>query len=465
MLGGHAEPGGDGNMPEKQIFLAHAIEDHTQVRALYHLLASLGTTPWMAPECIQGGRQWDPEIRRAIRKSRFAIACLSPHSIQKRGYVQREFRLALDLCAEMPGSDAFLIPLRLQPCHVPDIRVGGISLRDLQWMDAFAGESLVSFLRALGMMNDQYAPGLSTDYSSMVNNEFARGLLEAYGDSCSILTALNPEPRCVRSCHTGGVPTLPPRVEVPSFVKNLEAPLSFVVNSVDGSRLVVVPEGEFLMGDPDVSMVFENQLPSQPYHVVSTHAYMISQHLITNEQFAAFRAQQKLHTAVHFSSLLSSLHYPAELARHPVTNVTWGEAAAYCKWARGRLPTEEEWEKAARGLDGRPFPWGWSEPSAQKCNFGSPSGHTTEVDQIPEGISPFACYDCAGNVWEWTASMNSLGPEIPDIRRHVGDSLYIVKGGSFAHPAMCCRAGGRYYGWANTLSPLWGFRLAADVPR
>jgi formylglycine-generating enzyme required for sulfatase activity len=448
------------SMSEKQqIFLAHASEDRSQVRALYGLLVSLGAAPWMAPDSIDVGRPWASEIERAIRASRFVIACLSPHSIQKRGYVQREFRLALDLCAEMPGSEIFLMPLRLQPCEVPDIQVGRVSLRDLQWKDAFAAESLVSLMSVLGMMSDQYARGLSTDYSAMVDNDFARALLEVYGDSCSILTALNPEPRSITIHDTGGIGMPPPGAEAPSFIRQIEACLSFVMNPVDGSRMVVIPKGEFLMGDPDLPVVFENQIPSQPHHAASTCAYMISQHLITNGQFAAFQAEQKLDTAAQ----RSLLHYQAELARHPVTNVTWNEAAAYCRWAGGRLPTEEEWEKAARGLDGRPFPWGWSEPWAETCNFGSPTGHTTEVGQLPRGISPFACYDCAGNVWEWTSSICSQRPEIPDIRQHAGDCLYIVKGGSFAHPASCCRAGGRYYGHADTRSPLWGFRLAADV--
>jgi len=433
-------------MSEKQqIFLAHASEDRTQVRALYRLLVSLGTAPWIAPDSIPVGRQWAPEIRRAIHESRLVIACLSPHSIQKRGYVQREFRLALDLCAEMPGSDTFLLPLRLYPCPVPEIQVSGLSLRDLQWTDAFAGESLRSLLGALGMLDDQYA----------------RGLLTVYGDSCSILTALNREPRSVRTYHTGGIPMPAPGDEMPSFVKELEASQSFVVNPVDGSRLVVIPEGEFLMGDPDAPVIFDNQLPSQPHHVVSTRSYMISQHLVTNEQFTTFRAEQKVETTVQ----ASRLHYPPELARHPVTNVTWGEAAAYCEWAGGRLPTEEEWEKAARGLDGRPFPWGWREPSDQDCNFGSPNGHTTEVGQLPQGISPFACYDCAGNVWEWTSSATSQRIEAPDARRHKGECLYIVKGGAFAHPASCCRAGGRYYGDTHTRSALWGFRVVVDAPR
>jgi formylglycine-generating enzyme required for sulfatase activity len=90
--------------------------------------------------------------------------------------------------------------------------------------------------------------------------------------------------------------------------------------------------------------------------------------------------------------------------RHPVIYVTWYGAGAYAKWADKKLPSEKEWEKAARGINGRVYPWG-NEFDVTRCNT-SESGNegTTHVDKYPEGTSPYGCYDMAGNVWEWTDS-------------------------------------------------------------
>jgi len=125
-------------MPEKtRIFLAHASEDKELVRMIYSKLVSTGFQPWLDEVDLQPGQNWRTEIPKAIRKSEIFIACLSQRSVQKQGYVQKEFRLALDTYAEKPTDTVYLIPLKLEDCEIPDLQLPhlGVNLRDIHWLD------------------------------------------------------------------------------------------------------------------------------------------------------------------------------------------------------------------------------------------------------------------------------------------------------------------------------------------
>lgn len=152
-------------------------------------------------------------------------------------------------------------------------------------------------------------------------------------------------------------------------------------------KIITIPAGPFLRGEP----LEQVELPE----------FRIAAYPVTNTDYSRF-IEATGHRRPEHWRLDGS--YPTELARHPVVFVSWEDAAAYAGWAGGRLPSEAEWEKAARGVDGRLYPWG-NEFIAENCNTSeSGTDGTRPVDAHPGGASPYGVMDMAGNVWEWTTS-------------------------------------------------------------
>ena len=131
------------------IFLAHAKEDKEQVYNLYLKLKEAEFEPWLDEKELLAGQVWRDEIQKAIKKSDFIIACLSKISVAKKGYVQKEYRTALDLYEERPPGDISLIPVRLDDCTVPDLNVRTTNLRDIQWVDFFKPDGFENILESI----------------------------------------------------------------------------------------------------------------------------------------------------------------------------------------------------------------------------------------------------------------------------------------------------------------------------
>ena len=163
----------------------------------------------------------------------------------------------------------------------------------------------------------------------------------------------------------------------------------------DGEEMVRVPAGEFLYGDEKTR--------------ISLPEFWMDKAPVTNAEYARFVTTAKYSAPTHWNGQQP----PKDLIDHPVVNVSWDDAMAYAKWASKRLPTEQEWEKAARGIDGRPYPWGEKRPTDKLCNFDLNVRITTPVGKYsPQGDSPYGCVDMAGNVWEWTASAYDITSKV-----------------------------------------------------
>ena len=181
-----------------------------------------------------------------------------------------------------------------------------------------------------------------------------------------------------------------------------------------GFPLVFIPAGEFVMGE------------DQARHRIHLGDYWIGKYLVTNAQFERFVNETKYQGKQDWRS-----EFTPGKERHPVKNVTWYDALVFCKWAGVTLPSEAEWEKAARGTDGLTYPWG-NQWDTGRCNVAGRG--TTPVDQYPNGMSPYGCSDMAGNVQEWTRSHYKEYPYDPDDGREVLDAPdsvgRVLRGGS-----------------------------------
>ena len=221
-------------------------------------------------------------------------------------------------------------------------------------------------------------------------------------------------------------------------------------------QMVLVPEGPFQMGS-------ETGYPAEsPVHVVKVDAFYI-------DAFEVTLAQYRACVEAGFCSL------PAEADRcewteggpddHPINCVYWQQAFDYCSWAELRLPTEAEWEKAARGTDGRTYPWGEEEIDRDRANYKG-TNTAKPVGSYPEGTSPYGAYDMSGNVWEWVADWwdenyystnptdNPVGPDSGEFK--------VLRSGSWCFLEFSQRSARREpYGPQVTDMDI-GFRCARD---
>lgn len=246
-------------------------------------------------------------------------------------------------------------------------------------------------------------------------------------------------------------------------LQNADTKSKRALENILGQSLAWIPPGPFKMGS-DTQKYSQAHSDELPQHEVTLSGYWIGRYPVTVAQFRAFVARSG------YKPDERSLEDPDT---HPVRYVNWNDALAYCQWLSQTtgltvtLPSEAEWEKAARGTDGRLWPWGDEPPDATRCNFNDNVKSTTPVGQYsPRGDSPYGCADMAGNVWEWTHSLYKPYPYEPTDGREELQSTdsWVVRGGSWSSLAVFARAAYRNGGSPGSRYYYIGFRVCVRPP-
>lgn len=240
----------------------------------------------------------------------------------------------------------------------------------------------------------------------------------------------------------------------------------------DSAPLSLIPAGEFLMGTSLSNR--DAGRDEYPERRIFLDAFYMDTREVTNGQYLAFveatRHRRPEHPRDKTLTLWRNGTVPAVFKDHPVVNVDWADASSYCSWAGRRLPTEAEWERAARGTTGRRFPWGNTEPTRTLANYLNQWRNGAGLEPVgshPQGASPEGVQDLQGNVWEWVAdwydphyyekgpARNPKGP--------TEGARKVIRGSGWESEAPLLRSAHRLNSDPNNRNHSLGFRCAVDT--
>jgi formylglycine-generating enzyme required for sulfatase activity len=436
-----------------QIFLAHASEDKPAVLTLYNRLKQAGYKPWLDKKDLIPGQIWRDEIPKAIKASQIFLACLSGKSANKQGYIQRELRIALDTLGEMLPGTIFFIPMRLEECEIPDLRLAevGLNLRDIHRLDYWEEDGFEQLERAIGYQF-KLEPEEPKQLLSVFNFEIVR--VNAKGEQ------IKKESK-----------------QSQYFREDLGNDITL--------EMVAIPGGTFLMGTEDEEierLVKKFNLDGfrweRPQHRVTVSSFYMGRYPITQSQWKAIAATAKIDIDLETNP---SNFKGDEL---PVEQVNWYDAIEFCArlskltGREYRLPSEAEWEYACRAGTTTPFYFGetitgeLANYRASETYAGEAKGEyreeTTPVGQFPPNA--FGLYDMHGNVWEWCADTwhdNYDGaPTDGSVWTENGnDNRSPLRGGSWYFYPNDCRSAFRSLNLRRDFISLNGFRVVCGAGR
>jgi formylglycine-generating enzyme required for sulfatase activity len=451
------------------VFISYARKDKGYTRKLADSLRKRGFEVWMNDHLESGDRRLRT-IEQAVRDSAAVVVVMTPESRDSK-WVEREI-----LPAESEGKPIFPLLLRGRAFFLfmnkgyDDVTKGRMPPADfyerlerevrppLQEEIIEAPEPAVPKERVWQRLRLLLAVVglLALVIGVVVDGVVAGGPLSIAGQPTPIPTTSVPE--AVEEPMPGPTATATSKSQPPSNASLHDT----WTRPADGMEMVYVPGGTFKMGST------EGASNAQPVHTVTLDSFWIDQTEVTNSQYTRCVAGGTCSPPSESGSYARDSYYgDSEFDDYPVIWVNWNDANEYCVWAGGQLPTEAEWEYAARGLDGHIYPWGDNLPNDTLLNYNGDVGDTTQVGSYPTGASWVGAMDMAGNVWEWVndwygsdyyASPPSQNPQGPEM-----GSSKVLRGGSWLNVEEYVRAAYRYgYTRPDFRFDSYGFRCVVE---
>ena len=394
-----------------RVFLSYSSRDRTLVEPIYLALRAQGHTVFFDRTNLPAGEEYDARIRRAIEKSQLVLFMVSPDSLEPGSYTLTELAIAQKSWEHPAGK---VLPVVLRPIPL---------------------ERIPPYLRSVTLLEPE------GDVTAGVADQVYR-IAQAR--------------RRVRIKTAAALLVIAAIVCAGAYAYWMLREPAAEIAGKDGALAVVVPAGNFVMGDDAES----------PLREVYLDSFYIDKHEVTVSRYAKFlQATGGARPPEGWEE--SSLDNASAL---PVVGVDWHDADAYCRWAGKRLPTESEWEKAARGADGRRYPWGDDEPNSARANFARSSeapyqGGLAPVDGRAAGKSPYGAHDLAGNASEWVADWFAAGFPRGDVRNPKGPengTAKVIRGGGWYDSPERLNSSRRMHASPGTRADDIGFRCAKD---
>jgi len=388
-----------------RIFLCHSSGDKSHIRALYQRLSSEGFDPWLDEEKLLPGQEWKLEIPKAVRASHIVLICLSSNAINKAGYVQKEIKYALDVAEEQPEGTIFLIPLKLEECDVPE-RLGR-----WHWVNYFEENGYERLMSSLRMRAETISFGRDSELN----------VIQGYEE-----------------------------------VTNIEDSETFT--NLKDMEFVLIHSGEFDMGF-HTNEVGRHKDEGPVHHVTIPKLFYISKYEITQKQWCEVIGSNP------------STFIGDDL---PVENVSWNDVQNFITKVnekegsdKYRLPSEAEWEYAARAGTTTRYSFGDNESDLIEYAWynANSDGRTHPVGQ--KKPNPWGLFDMHGNVWEWVQdewhdSYNGA-PYDSSAWEDGSGAFRVFRGGGWSSYARICRSADRRSSDPGDRSSNMGFRLLLEI--
>jgi formylglycine-generating enzyme required for sulfatase activity len=459
------------------IFISYSHKDTGYAQRLVKALEQAGFSPWV-DERLDYGSQWPLELQEHLDTCEAFIVLMTPNSLASE-WVQSELSRA-------KRKNKPIFPLLLEGDET------WLSVESTQYVDVRGGilpsEKFYQQLAGISPRRSGHLPVLETGPEPSApkpgagkaaippvltaNQKQLIILAATIGGIALLLIAgiwgapklFSPAPTATSSPTETlapakpAIPTSPEPSQTPTAIPSpTPTPLPTEIVDAQGVSMVLVPEGKFTMGSEN------GDLNERPVHEVFLDTFYIDKFEVTNAHYRNCVLADGCQAPLQATSFTRPDYYDSDQFDHyPVVYVSWEMARKYCAWRGARLPTEAEWEKAARGTDKRLFPWG-AGVDKTRANYNLFMGDTTAVGSYESGKSFYGAYDLSGNVWEWVADWFqenyyvSLGNQAVNPPGPSNGKDKVLRGGSFYYNDYTIRTSNR--GWTNPADVGSGFGL------